>query len=77
MPLRILAINWRDLKNPLAGGAEVHLEENLRRFVKMGHSVTLLTSNFPGGAKEEVVEGVRRLAEGKTWSNPATVASIS
>ena len=30
MALRILAINWRDLKNPLAGGAEVHLEENLR-----------------------------------------------
>ena len=64
MPLKILAINWRDLKNPLAGGAEVHLEENLRRFVKMGHSVTLLTSNFRGGVKEEVVEGVRLLRGG-------------
>ena len=68
MPLRILAINWRDLKNPLAGGAEVHLEENLRRFVKMGHSVTLLTSNFPGGAKEEVVEGVRMVRAGNDYT---------
>ena len=25
--MRILALNWQDLKNPQAGGAEVHLEE--------------------------------------------------
>ncbi|MGH8004353.1 MAG: glycosyltransferase family 4 protein, partial [Limisphaerales bacterium] len=68
MSLKILAINWRDLKNPLAGGAEVHIEENLRRFVKMGHSVTLLTSNFPGGAKEEVVEGVRMVRSGNDYT---------
>ena len=68
MPLKILAINWRDLKNPLAGGAEVHLEENLRRFVKMGHSVTLLVSNFPGGAKEEMVEGVRMVRDGNDYT---------
>ncbi|MCI0331193.1 MAG: glycosyltransferase family 4 protein [candidate division Zixibacteria bacterium] len=68
MPLKILAINWRDLKNPLAGGAEVHLEENLRRFVKMGHSVTLLTSNFPGGAKEEMIERVRMVRAGNDYT---------
>ena len=68
MALRMLAINWRDLKNPLAGGAEVHLEENLRRFVKMGHSVTLLASNFSGGAKEEVVAGVRMLRAGNDYT---------
>src|SRR3989304_2287284 len=68
MALRMLAINWRDLKNPLAGGAEVPLEENLRRFVKMGHSVTLLASNFSGGAKEEVVAGVRMLRAGNDYT---------
>ncbi len=68
MPLKILAINWRDLKNPLAGGAEVHLEENLRRFAKMGHSVSLLTSNFPGAVKEEVVEGVRMVRAGNDFT---------
>jgi len=68
MSLKILAINWRDLKNPLAGGAEVHLEENLRRFVKMGHSVTLLTSNFPGGSSEEIVEGIRMVRKGNDFT---------
>lgn len=77
MPLKILAINWRDLKNPLAGGAEVHLEENLRRLVRMGHSVTLLTSNYPGGLSEEVVEGIRMVRKGNdfmfNWFVPFTL----
>lgn len=68
MALKILAINWRDLKNPLAGGAEVHLEENLRRFVQMGHSVTLLTSNYPGGLAEETVEGIRMVRRGNDYT---------
>lgn len=47
--MRILALNWQDLKNPQAGGAEVHLEEILKRLVQYGHQVDLLCSNFPGG----------------------------
>ncbi len=43
------------------------MEENLRRFVKMGHSVTLLASNFPGGAEEELVEGVRMVRTGNDF----------
>ena len=28
---RFVAVNWRDLRNPDAGGAEVHLHEILKR----------------------------------------------
>ena len=35
--MKILALNWNDLQNPFGGGAEVHLEELLRRLVQYGH----------------------------------------
>jgi len=57
--VRILALNWNDLKNPYAGGAEVHLEEMLRRLVTYGHEVTLLCSGFAGCRRSETVEGIR------------------
>ena len=50
--LRILILNWRDLENPWAGGAEVHIHEIADGLVRRGHSVTLLSSHFPGSAAE-------------------------
>ncbi len=61
---RILTVNWQDLKHPASGGAEVHLEEILRRLVKKGHEVDLLCCNFPGGKSEEIIEGVRVIRRG-------------
>jgi glycosyltransferase involved in cell wall biosynthesis len=62
--MRILALNWNDLKNPYSGGAEVHLEELLRRLVRMGHEVTLLCSGWSGCEPEEVIEGIRVVRRG-------------
>ena len=59
-----MALNWQDLKNPLSGGAEVHLEELLRRLSAAGHSVTLFCSRFEGAVAEEEIEGVRILRAG-------------
>jgi len=44
--MKILALNWQDLTNPMAGGAEVHLEELLSRLVQKGHDVTLFCSGY-------------------------------
>ncbi|MCB2201444.1 glycosyltransferase family 4 protein [bacterium] len=66
--MNILVVNWNDLKNPYAGGAEVHLEELLRRLIRFGHSATLLCSGFPGGAEEEVVEGLRIVRRGNRYT---------
>jgi len=57
--MQILIFNWRDLRNPRAGGAEVLIHEMARRWVAQGHSVTLLTSTFVGAKAEEEVDGVR------------------
>jgi len=66
--LKILALNWQDLTNPLAGGAEVHLEELLRRIAERGHSVTLFCSNYKGGLPEEEIEGIRIIRRGNRYN---------
>jgi len=65
---KLLAVNWRDLKNPDAGGAEVHLQEILSRLAAKGHDVTLFASNFPGGAERESYDGITVIRKGN-WYN--------
>jgi glycosyltransferase involved in cell wall biosynthesis len=57
--LRILVINWRDIRNPEAGGAEVHLHEIFQRIVAAGHDVALLAHAFAGAPPEETIDGIR------------------
>ncbi len=74
MGFRILAVNWQDLKNPFAGGAEVHLQEILSRLGKWGHEVTLLCSGYPGGAAEETYDHIDFIRRGSrmnfNWVTP-------
>jgi glycosyltransferase involved in cell wall biosynthesis len=77
---RLLVINWQDLANPLAGGAEVHLLENLTRLVRDGFEVTLLCSNFKGGEPDLEYEGIRILRRGGrfdfNWRVPGLVREL-
>jgi len=66
--LNILAFNWRDIKNPEAGGAEVHLHGIMRTLVKRGHAVTQLASAFEGCEGAVTVDGVRVLRRGKWYA---------
>jgi len=45
---RILFLNWRDLSNPAAGGAEAYAEQIGRRFARAGALVALFTSKSEG-----------------------------
>jgi len=64
--LQILAINWQDLTNPRAGGAEIHFQEIFKRIVQKGNEVTLLCSHY-GGAKEyDEIEGIKIIRRG-SW----------
>lgn len=47
---RLLFLNWRDLANPEAGGAEAYTEEIARRFAAAGAEVTLFTGKYPAAA---------------------------
>jgi glycosyltransferase involved in cell wall biosynthesis len=62
--MNILIINWQDWRNPLSGGAEVHLHETFRRIVAMGHQVTLFCSSFPGAPSEEWADGIHIIRRG-------------
>ena len=66
--MKILALNWNDLKNPYSGGAEVHLEELLRRLVIYGHEVTLVCSGFSGCQSQETIKGIRIIRCGNRYN---------
>ncbi len=66
--MNLLVLNWNDLKNPYAGGAEVHLEELLRRLVARGHKATLLCSGWPGCEREETIQGIRVIRCGNRYT---------
>lgn len=53
--MKILIYNWRDLKHPRAGGAEVYTDAVATEWVNMGHSVTLFSSTVEGEPEEEIV----------------------
>jgi glycosyltransferase involved in cell wall biosynthesis len=56
--VRILICNWKDLRHPHAGGAEVYTHEIARRWVAAGHTVTLHCAAVPGAPEAEDVDGV-------------------
>jgi glycosyltransferase involved in cell wall biosynthesis len=62
--MKILVINWQDIRNPLGGGAEVHLHNIFSRLAQQGHEVTLLCSSFPGAPAAETIDGIRIIRTG-------------
>jgi glycosyltransferase involved in cell wall biosynthesis len=66
--MNILILNWRDPKNPNAGGAELLTQELARRWVKKGHHVSQFSSMFNKAKKEEVIDGVHFIRQGSWWS---------
>lgn len=56
--MRIAFFNWRDVRHPLAGGAETLLHCIMVRLAGKGHAVTGFTGRFAGCAGREVVDGV-------------------
>jgi glycosyltransferase involved in cell wall biosynthesis len=67
VPRHVLVLNERDLDNPRAGGAEIHLFEIFGRLAAAGDRVTMLCAGFPGAAPEATIAGVhvRRLGQNR------------
>lgn len=63
--MNILVFSWRDIKHPMAGGAEQVDHEHHKGWIAGGHSVTLFSSSFGSAKREEVVDGVRIVRRGK------------
>ncbi len=62
--MRILICNWKDLRHPRAGGAEVYTHEVARRWVATGHHVTLFCAAVDGASESEEVDGVHIVRRG-------------
>jgi glycosyltransferase involved in cell wall biosynthesis len=74
---RVLVLNWRDIRHPQAGGAEVYVHEIVRRWVAAGVGVTLLTARAPGMPEQERIDGIEiRRAGGALSVYPRTAARL-
>ena len=62
--MRILWFNWRDIKNPDAGGAEVFTHEVMTRLAKMGYELTLFCPLFPNASTKERIDGIEIIRSG-------------
>jgi glycosyltransferase involved in cell wall biosynthesis len=67
--MRFLMLNWRDPKNPLAGGAERVSLAYLSALVGRGHEVFWYANGFRDCAREEAIDGVRIVRGGGRGSS--------
>ena len=62
--INILALSWRDIKNPKKGGAEIHTHEMLKRLDKKRFNVVHLSPMYDGGLARESIDGVTYIRKG-------------
>jgi glycosyltransferase involved in cell wall biosynthesis len=62
--MRVLILNWRDIRSPRAGGAEHVTHEVARRLVERGWVVSWLSSRVEGAPDEEVIDGIQLIRRG-------------
>lgn len=66
--MKILWFAWKDLKHPLAGGAELVGSEIAKRLVENGHEVVFVVGGFEGATSEEVCEGYKIIRLGNRYT---------
>lgn len=59
--MEILILNWKDIKHPQVGGAEVIVYELAKRLVADGHNVTWFSK---GNTPTEVIDGIKMVRRG-------------
>lgn len=62
--MRILICNWKDLRHPAAGGAEVYTHECAKRWSASGHEVTLFCAAVDGEPETDCRPGYQIVRRG-------------
>ena len=62
---KILVFNWKDIRHPQAGGAEVVTHELMKKMVLEGHDVTLLTAQYSGSTQNDTIDNINIIRTGK------------
>lgn len=63
--MNILILSWRGPGHPYSGGAEQSTFAHAKGWITAGHNVTLFTSNYPGGKREEILDGLQIIRRGQ------------
>ena len=66
--INILALSWRDIKNPKKGGAEIHTHEMLKRLDKKKFNAIHFSPSYDGCLKREKIDGVTYIRKGGVFS---------
>lgn len=66
--MNILIFNWKDIKHPYAGGSEVNIHEQAKRWIKQGHKIVQFSPNFKDSKNSEYVDGLRIIRCGGRFS---------
>lgn len=62
--MKILILNYRDRRHPMAGGAENHLHRIFGGLATGGHQILLWVPSFPGALDREVLDGMQVIRSG-------------
>lgn len=64
--MNVLWITWKDSRHPQAGGAEVVAYHLIRRMLKEGHQVTMLTCGYDRAPQHEDLDGLKVIRVGRS-----------
>lgn len=66
--MKILIFNWKDIKHPYAGGAEVHMHELAKVWIDNGNEVSWFCPKFKNAKKYEVIDKIKFYRSGGRYS---------
>lgn len=66
--ITILALSWRDIRSPKAGGAEVHTHEMLSRADKKKYKIYHFSARNEGQAEYEEIDGITYIRHGNVFT---------
>jgi len=66
--MKILILNWRDIKHPLSGGAELSLFEHAKYWKSKGEEVFWFSGNFKAGKSEETIDEIKIIRRGSSYT---------
>lgn len=66
--ITILALSWRDIKSPTAGGAEVQTHEMLSHIDHEKYRVIHFAAMYPGLSSEEIIDEVNYIRRGNVFT---------
>lgn len=66
--MKIIIFNWRDIKNPLSGGAEISLFEHAKYWKEKGAEVVWFAASYNKAKPNEIIDGIKTIRKGSPYT---------